>query len=261
MNKRLSKMMIIGLVLLALVFGLFFFMNKGYKFPKEINEKDVDLIQLKAPEKGQKIATVDTTEGTFKIVLYENEAPATVAHFEKLVNDGYYDGTYVYRITKDNAGHGHYFHAGTKTQDGIVLNEKDKDKDGFDQALYDIEHTSLKNETSKNLWPFKGAIIATGVDLKGSGTFLTAINSAKFDDKLKKALKKEVEDNKANKDIVDAFLKEGGQPTLPHTYTIFAQVYEGMDSYEKIFNVDSDKNGAPKEAVKINKITISTYGE
>lgn len=261
-TKGLSKMLIIGVILLVGVFGLFFFANKGYKFPEEINSKDVDLIQLKTPEKGQKIATVDTTEGTFKIVLYENEAPKTVEHFIKLVNEGYYDETFVYKIAKDKDGNGHYFHAGTKREDGVVLNKKDKEKDNFDQALYDIEHTSIKNETSKNLWPIKGAIIATGVDLKDSGTFLTAVNTAIFDDKLKSSLNKLLKDKKGNEDIVNLFLDKGGEPTLPHTFTIFAQVYEGMDAYEKIFDVDTDKkSGAPKEAIKINKITLSTYGE
>ncbi len=261
-SKGFSKLLIIGAILLAVVFGLFFFANKGYKFPEEINSKDVDLIQLNAPEKGQKIATVDTTEGTFKIVLYEKEAPATVAHFIKLVNDGYYDGTYVYKIAKDNDGKGQYFQGGTKKQDGFVLDTKNKKKDGFDQNLYDIEHTSIDVERSKNLWPIKGAIVSTGIDSKGSGTFILGINSLNFDDKLKSQLNEMVEKKKANKDIVDAFLDKGGVPNIPYNITIFAQVYEGMDSYEKIFDVDTDKkSGAPKEAVKINKITLSTYGE
>ncbi len=261
-SKGLSKLLIIGVVLLVVVFGLFFFANKGYKFPEEINSKDVDLIQLRTPEKGQKIATVDTTEGTFKIVLYEKEAPKTVEHFIKLVNEGYYDGTYVYKIIKDNGGNGQYFQGGTKKQDGFVLDAKNKSKEGFDQNLYDIEHTSIDIERSKNLWPIKGSIVSTGVDSKGSGTFILGINSAEFDDKLKSALNKQVEQKKANKDIVDAFLDKGGVPNLPYNITIFAQVYEGMDSYEKIFNVDTDKkSGAPKEAIKINKITLSTYGE
>ena len=261
-SKGFLKLLIIGVILLAVVIGLFFFAKKGYKFPEEINSKDVDLIQLKTPEKGQKIATVDTTEGTFKIVLYEKEAPETVAHFIKLVNDGYYDGTFIYKIVKDNANVAQCFQGGTKKQDGIVLDTKNKKKEGFDQDLYDIEHTSIDVERSKNLWPIKGAIISTGVDLKGSGTFILGINSSKFDDKLKSQLNEMVEKEKANKDIVDAFLDKGGVPNMPYNITIFAQVYEGMDSYEKIFNVDTNKkSGAPKEAIKINKITLSTYGE
>ncbi len=261
-NKGLSKLLIIGIILLVVVFGLFFFANKGYKFPEEINSKDVDLIQLKTPEKGQKIATVDTTEGTFKIVLYEKEAPKTVEHFIKLVNDGYYDGTYIYKIAKDNANVSQYFQGGTKKQDGFVLDAKNKNKEGFDQDLYDIEHKSIDIERSKNLWPIKGAIVSTGVDSKGSGTFILGINSLNFDDKLKAQLNEMVEKKKANKEIVDAFLDKGGVPNLPYNITIFAQVYEGMDSYEKIFDADTEKkSGAPKEAIKINKITLSTYGE
>ena len=48
-----------------------------------------------------KRATFDTNRGTIVAELYDKEAPATVANFEKLANDGFYDGVKFHRVIPD----------------------------------------------------------------------------------------------------------------------------------------------------------------
>lgn len=48
-----------------------------------------------------KIATFETNLGTIKAQLYEKDAPATVANFEKLANSGFYDGVKFHRVIAD----------------------------------------------------------------------------------------------------------------------------------------------------------------
>ena len=48
-----------------------------------------------------KHATFDTNRGTITAELYEKEAPGTVANFEKLANDGFYDGVKFHRVIPD----------------------------------------------------------------------------------------------------------------------------------------------------------------
>jgi peptidyl-prolyl cis-trans isomerase B (cyclophilin B) len=48
-----------------------------------------------------KYATFETNRGTIKAELYETDAPKTVANFEKLANDGYYDGVKFHRVIAD----------------------------------------------------------------------------------------------------------------------------------------------------------------
>lgn len=48
-----------------------------------------------------KQATFETNRGTIVADLYEKEAPKTVANFEKLANDGYYDGVKFHRVIPD----------------------------------------------------------------------------------------------------------------------------------------------------------------
>ena len=48
-----------------------------------------------------KTATFDTNKGSFTAELYESDAPGTVANFEKLAKDGYYDGIVFHRVIPD----------------------------------------------------------------------------------------------------------------------------------------------------------------
>jgi peptidyl-prolyl cis-trans isomerase B (cyclophilin B) len=48
-----------------------------------------------------KHATFETNRGTIKAELYEKDAPGTVANFEKLANEGFYDGIKFHRVIPD----------------------------------------------------------------------------------------------------------------------------------------------------------------
>ena len=45
-----------------------------------------------------KTATIKTAKGTMTLELFADETPGTVANFEKLANDGFYDGTRFHRV-------------------------------------------------------------------------------------------------------------------------------------------------------------------
>jgi peptidyl-prolyl cis-trans isomerase B (cyclophilin B) len=45
-----------------------------------------------------KIATIETNVGTIVADLFDDAAPITVANFEKLANDGFYDGVKFHRV-------------------------------------------------------------------------------------------------------------------------------------------------------------------
>ncbi len=48
-----------------------------------------------------KTATFETAHGTLEAELYGEDAPKTVANFEKLANSGFYDGTRFHRVIQD----------------------------------------------------------------------------------------------------------------------------------------------------------------
>ena len=49
----------------------------------------------------RKIAVFETSEGNFKIELYDDLAPKTAGNFESLVEKKFYDGTIFHRVIGD----------------------------------------------------------------------------------------------------------------------------------------------------------------
>lgn len=48
-----------------------------------------------------KKAIIETEKGTMSVELFEKDAPETVANFEKLINEGFYDGLNFHRVIPD----------------------------------------------------------------------------------------------------------------------------------------------------------------
>ena len=48
-----------------------------------------------------KVATIETTKGTIRIELHDEKCPKTVANFEKLTKDGFYNGLKFHRVLED----------------------------------------------------------------------------------------------------------------------------------------------------------------
>jgi peptidyl-prolyl cis-trans isomerase B (cyclophilin B) len=48
-----------------------------------------------------KVATIKTKHGNIRLQLHDDKVPKTVANFEKLANDGFYDGLTFHRVIAD----------------------------------------------------------------------------------------------------------------------------------------------------------------
>ena len=48
-----------------------------------------------------KIATIETSKGTIRLELQDDKVPKTVANFEKLAGEGFYDGLKFHRVMDD----------------------------------------------------------------------------------------------------------------------------------------------------------------
>lgn len=90
------------LKILFFVAFLFFFIgcNSEKEQPKETDQSKTETKEILNSGEKKMVATVETNKGTFKIELFDKEAPKTVENFVGLANKGYYEGVLFHRIIK-----------------------------------------------------------------------------------------------------------------------------------------------------------------
>ncbi|WP_101908742.1 peptidylprolyl isomerase [Marasmitruncus massiliensis] len=203
----------------------------------KISEEDINLLQAQAPAAGSQTATIKTSAGDIKIVLYPEEAPKAVENWIALAKKGYYDNQKFYEVlpsvricTGDPEG------TGNKGESSFEGGEK------FD------------DEYSVNLWHFNGAVAMNngGSKDRNDSRFYIIQNSSISDD-----LAEEMLDVGFPEKVVDQYLKAGGVPNYDFKDTVFAQVVEGLDIVEKIASAPRDDTNKPKEDITILSIEIA----
>lgn len=245
-------------VAFVIVFAVFMFMTSGKK--NAIDYSQSDFVQFTEPADDAPVVVFETTEGTFKAVLFEDEAPKYCEFFEGLVNDGYFNDTYVCTILKSQDGVTGGFIGGSKTKDG-------KSNDDTDMNMLDLEISSDLLSTKGAL----GSLVKQGGTFSKSkaGSVFTVINDVVD----VKALEEnsEAEDQNGFSKVSEQFKKYGGVPNYLQMYTFFGQVYDGWDVLDKINSAEivdekasddvEDKNFQPTKEIKFTKVYMSTYGE
>lgn len=240
--KVFFQFSMIGLVF-VFVFAIFYRCSVQ---KNKLDAKDVEIIQFDTPKDDAPVVVFETTMGTYKAVLYPDIVPDYCEYFTGLVNDGYYDDTYIFAVQN-----GVYFMGGSKTSDGTTNDDTDT--------------KNYERELSPKLWPFKGAIAAFGEE-KGiiaketlAGSRLMFIDSVEFNDEFNSQL----DSAGGNETLVSAFKEHGGIPNFSQQYTIFAQVIDGMDVYDEICSaeVNNEESKNPMNEIKFKKVYMTTYGE
>lgn len=211
----------------------------------KINEEDIHLYQLENVKEGDEIAVIETTKGTIKMVLYTSEAPNTVAHFKKLIDEGFYNGKAAF-VDKDYPS--------------VITGSIDEM--GIAGELATDDGKPLTAELSNNLCHIPGAVSALGMEVDyfnqtihfDSRFFIVA--DCEINDEVMREIKNKAYPQK----IIDLFSQKGGIPEFTGTYTVFGQVYEGMDVVNEMYNTRYDIDTRQiLDDVKIIKVTYSTY--
>lgn len=225
--------------------------------------------QLEQPAEGEEIAVLTTSMGTVKIRLFPNAAPKAVENFKGLVKKGYYNGLIFHRVIKD-----------FMVQTG--------DPTGTGRGGESIWKKAFKDEFNSNLLNVRGAVAManSGKDTNGSQFFIDQAGPSSFQgwNKFEQAYsfykqsKLTPEDfaaqygtywlnmDKVTDEYKKFYEKNGGNPHLDGCYTIqqtghtvFGQVFDGMDTVDKIAAVKVDSADKPITAVKILKAEIQKY--
>lgn len=255
----MSKRIVTGLFVAMLIFTVAFItativQTRKAKEDMVIDPEAVNLVQLDTINGNiaddAEVAIITTEFGEIRIELYPQYAPETVARFKELAQSGYYDGTFIYEVQKDI-----YFSGGSPYSDGTL-------EDGYDKKSEKIDQ-----EISKDLWPFKGAFMSSGLSrssffsgdpiVYGGSRFIVA-GSIDFNDEIKEQLY----EGKENTKIEDAFVEYGGIPNASQQFTIFAQTYEGFDVLDQILSLEADEDTRkPLGEPEIISIKVLSYKE
>ncbi len=211
------------------------------------DEADIRLIQLEPPKEGQDIAIFETNKGTIKMMLFTEETPQTVAHFKTLINAGFYDGRAIAKIDQTTKT----IYSGideTTDTNGRLMTEDGKD---------------VPIETHMNLWHFSGAVSAYQ-NVTGFNSKYTNSDSRFFIVGTKEAFDQTVfqlEDQGFPQVVRDAYEQVGGLLEYTGCFTVFAQVYEGLDVVDDMIeNTPLEEDSVvPAEELYIIKATLSTY--
>lgn len=200
--------------------------------------------QTAAPEAGETVATISVRDfGDIKVKFFDELAPTGVRNFLLLANDGYYDGLTFHRVINN-----------FMIQGG--------DPDGTGTGGESAWKTPFYNEICDDLCVIRGSLCYanSGVEpSNGSQFFITQAGKVTDDDlaNYEKAYGLKLTDKQK-----ESYRENGGCPWLQGGYTVFGQVYEGMDVVDKIaaveVNEDDDK---PVNDVVIDSIKVSTFSE
>ena len=186
--------------------------------------------QLAMPKSGDTVATISTSMGDIKVKFFPQYAPKAVENFQTHSEKGYYDKLIFHRVINN-----------------FMIQGGDPTGTGTGGAS--IWGSPFADELSTHLWYYTGALAManSGPNTNGSQFFIVQ-NKAVPADQL----------TSLPSDVKAQYIKNGGYP-LPKSYTIFGQVYAGMDVVNKIAAVPVDANDKPTTDVSIISITVGKY--
>lgn len=246
---------IVFTVTLISSFGLAIWSNMTSGYTAVLEYDDIALIQLDEPKSGTPLAVMHTTAGDMTYILYPEQCPQTVANFTALAEQGYYDGTYVFRVEPDV-----FFSAGAKTPEDKVPEEG---------SSAPQEH--IPQELSAKLWPLRGALCALTTAAEGgvwktitktrdyyTGSRFLVCNTIEMTDEICEGLRSG--DNDAMKKVGEAFIEKGGIPNYSQQIAVFGQLYDGFEILDSVTGAEltgEGENRRPKTDIQITNIEIT----
>ncbi len=208
------------------------------------DSSDVSSVQIAnftAPENGDTIVTMNIRDyGTVKIRLFPEYADKGVENFIGLAEQGYYDGLTFHRVIND-----------FMIQGG--------DPEGTGRGGESIWGGKFDGGTDSHLIHSAGAIAyANSGATSTNGSQFYIVTGTVYTEE-------EIEEYKSagyniSDEAKEIYTTVGGTPYLDGNYTVFGQVYQGLDIIFQIQQVSTDSgNNKPMQDVIIDSVTVDKY--
>ena len=237
---------IIGLIyILLLVFQVVLSGCSTPNFDGTIS--DVEINQLEKPETGDTVVWITVKDyGVIKLHFFPEAAPKAVENFVTHAENGYYDGLTFHRVMED-----------FMIQGG--------DPEGNGTGGESIWGEDFELELSPYLLPMYGSLcmarLSYPVDSNGSQFFIVQQKDTCDKETMMQYVNYYGLMEDINKEAVEIYNQVGGSYALAGGYTVFGQVYEGMDVVEAIAQTNTNSDDKPLEDVIIEKMEVKKYGE
>ena len=195
--------------------------------------------QMKLPEVGEQIAIMHVRDyGDIYMKFFPDVAPKAVENFVTHSKDGYYDGLTFHRVINE-----------FMIQGG--------DPKGNGTGGESIWGKGFGTELDYSLVPYRGSLCMAMSSLPnsiGSQFFITQANYSQDTADILKS--RGWPDN-----LLEQYKKYGGYMSLYMQYTVFGQVFRGMDVVDSIAAVSTNSSDKPETDVIIDSIEITDYSE
>lgn len=192
--------------------------------------------QTRAPKSGDIVATMQTTAGEIKILLFPDAAPKAVENFVKHSENGYYNGIIFHRVIPD-----------FMIQGG--------DPTGTGRGGESIWGDSFEDEFSVDYHNIRGALSMANAGPGTNGSQFFIVQASEVDDGLISQME-QLSDRGFPAECVEDYKALGGTPWLDFKHTVFGQVIDGMDTVDSIAKTERDRSDKPLKDVVILSINI-----
>ena len=210
--------------------------DEGEKKMTDIDYAAAAEKQMAMPSKGEEIAIIKVKDyGTMKAKFFPEVAPKAVENFKTHSKNGYYNGLTFHRVIND-----------FMIQGG--------DPSGNGTGGESIWGEGFGPELDYELVPYRGSLCMAMSSLPNSIGSQFFITQAKFSEK-----NNSIWESSIPVTLMNQYKKYGGYLSLYMQYTVFGQVYEGLDVLDSIAAVETNSNDKPVKDVIIENITITAY--
>ena len=245
--------------------------------------------QLEKPREGDTVAIIHTSKGDVHVRLFPEAAPKAVENFITLASNGYYDGTLFHYVFNE-----YLIQGGDPNGDGtggesIFTDTPDKSfQDEFDQKLLNLRGALAManggpdtnrsqffiNQTSAEGFGKRESYTEENVDLMYKTTYEqyaifygdSFVEHYKDWEAFKQAEHEETyiyewvpEEVWALYETYGGTISNDGAWRRSGGYTVFGQVYKGMNVVDSIAKVEVDADKKPVKDVVVKSIEITTY--
>lgn len=192
--------------------------------------------QIREIQSGDIVATMKTTLGDIKILLFPDAAPKAVENFTTHAKNGYYTGIIFHRVIPD-----------FMIQGG--------DPTGTGRGGESIWGRSFEDEFSVDYHNIRGALSMANAGPGTNGSQFFIVQAKEVDSSLLSQME-QLSDRGFPTECVEDYRILGGTPWLDFKHTVFGQVVEGINVVDSIASVKTGFADKPVDDVVILGVEI-----